>query len=87
MYYVYVLYSVSCRIYYKGYTENISKRLFEHNHDLSRFTAGKGPWELIILERYSTKREALAREKSLKRCKSEYFEWLRCQRRDGIHLS
>ncbi|MFN5621307.1 MAG: GIY-YIG nuclease family protein [Flavobacteriales bacterium] len=79
MYFVYVLFSPSFRVYYKGYTENITNRLAQHNGGLSRYTAGKGPWELIILESYPTKREALIREKSLKRCKSEYFEWLRHQ--------
>jgi len=78
-YYVYVLYSEKHRIYYKGFTEDISKRLHEHNHDLGRFTAGKGPWQLIVVEEYPTKREALIREKAIKKCKAEYFEWLRKQ--------
>jgi putative endonuclease len=86
MYYVYILYSPSFQVYYKGYTENINDRLAQHNAGLSRYTAGKGPWELIILECYSTKREALIREKSLKRCKSDYFEWLRMQPRNCLHL-
>ena len=55
MYYVYVLHSASFQVYYKGYTENIHDRLAQHNAGLSRYTAGKGPWELIILECYSTK--------------------------------
>ena len=55
MYSVYVLYSASFQVYYKGYTENINDRLAQHNAGLSRYTAGKGPWELIILESYSTK--------------------------------
>ncbi|MFM7234383.1 MAG: GIY-YIG nuclease family protein, partial [Flavobacteriales bacterium] len=77
MYFVYVLFSPSCNLYYKGFSEDVRKRLLEHNGDMSRYTAGKGPWELIVVERYATKREALIREKSLKRCKSDYFEWLR----------
>ena len=85
MYYVYVLYSASCEVYYKGYTENIEKRLDEHNSGLSRYTSGKGPWELIILESHATKREALIREKSLKSCKSDYFQWLRRQPQNMVH--
>ena len=77
MFYVYVLYSPSRGLYYKGFTEDVGKRLNQHNGNLSRYTSGKGPWELIIVEVYATKREALIREKSLKRCKSDYFEWLR----------
>ncbi|MFN9354261.1 MAG: GIY-YIG nuclease family protein, partial [Chitinophagales bacterium] len=31
MFYVYIIYSASGDVYYKGYTENIDKRLAEHN--------------------------------------------------------
>jgi len=79
MFYTYVLYSESRQVYYKGFTENVTKRFNEHNNNLSRYTAGKGPWRLIIVEQFDQKRNALMREKGLKRCKSEYFEWLKLQ--------
>ncbi len=41
MFYVYVLYSESHQVYYKGFTENVTKRFNEHNNNLSRYTAGK----------------------------------------------
>jgi putative endonuclease len=50
--------------------------MFEHNNDLSRYTAGKGPWKLIVLLKHNTREDALRREKSLKRCKADYFHWL-----------
>jgi putative endonuclease len=78
-YFVYVLYSENRKQFYKGFTENVERRLYEHNNDLGRYTAGKGPWQLIIVEKYDTKREALIREKALKKCKSEYFDWLKKQ--------
>lgn len=79
-YFVYILYSESHHIYYKGFTEDVKRRLFEHNNNLSRYTAEKGPWKLIIVEEFLSKREALIREKALKKCKSEYFEWLKVQK-------
>ena len=67
MYYVYILFSQRLNIFYKGITQNPDKRLQEHNNDLSRFTAGKGPWELVYLEEVSSKKEALIREKPIKK--------------------
>ena len=85
MFYVYVLYSESHQVYYKGFTENVTKRLTEHNNNLSRYTAGKCPWKLIVVEQFDQKRNALVREKGLKRCKSEYFEWLKFQPQNLAH--
>ncbi len=57
-FYVYVIYSDQKNLFYKGSTSDIEKRMFEHNNDLGRYTAGKGPWKLVVLERYDSKREA-----------------------------
>jgi putative endonuclease len=67
MYYVYILFSQRLNIFYKGITQNPQKRLFEHNNNLSRFTAGKGPWDLVYLEEVNSKKDALLREKSIKK--------------------
>jgi putative endonuclease len=79
MFYVYILKSLKDGTYYKGFTEDYKKRLEEHNSGLSRFTSGKLPWQLIYVEAHSTKKDALIREKKLKKCKSDYFEWLTLQ--------
>ena len=84
--FVYILYSESSNIYYKGFTENPDKRLWEHNNDLSRYTAGKGPWKIVYLENFPTKKEALIREKKLKRVNSEYLKWLIRQPQNLINL-
>ena len=42
MYWVYIIENAS-GIYYKGYTENLEKRINEHNSGESRYTSGKGP--------------------------------------------
>jgi putative endonuclease len=79
MFYVYIIKSLKDGTYYKGFTEDYKKRLEEHNSGLSSFTSGKLPWQLIYVEAHSTKKDALIREKKLKKCKSDYFEWLALQ--------
>ncbi len=76
MYFVYILYSESHKLYYKGFTENVKSRVEEHNAGKSRYTCNKGPWKLIFVQSFPTKKEALRREKSLKKCNANYFEWL-----------
>ena len=78
-YYVYILKSVKDGIYYKGSSEDYLKRLNDHNAGLSRYTSTRGDWELIYVEEQPDKRSMLIREKKLKCCKAEYFEWLRSQ--------
>ena len=75
-YYVYILKSLKDGTYYKGYTEDFRKRLEAHNNGLSEFTSHKIPWVMIYVEEHPDKKAALQREKKLKRCKADYFEWL-----------
>lgn len=67
MFYLYMIYSEVCDEFYKGITENPVQRLFEHNNALSRHTAGKGPWKLVYLKQFNTKKEALIQEKRIKK--------------------
>jgi putative endonuclease len=76
MYYVYIIESVQTGIFYKGSTEDYNKRLQEHNDGLSQYTRGKGPWKLIFVQCFSTRHDALIKEKRLKRCNKEYLRWL-----------
>ena len=77
--YVYILKSQVDGTYYKGSCSDYLKRFNEHNHGNTRFTSTKRPWELINVEEHTDKTSALKRERKLKRCKDEYFEWLRMQ--------
>jgi len=46
-YSIYILYSAKSDIYYIGQTENVSKRLAQHNDILSKsFTSKHQPWIL-----------------------------------------
>lgn len=76
MYHVYILYCHAHDLYYKGYTENLSIRLIEHNEGLSRYTSGKGPWELVYQKMFETKREALIEERRIKKLNRESLKKL-----------
>lgn len=75
MFYAYVLLSLKKRIYYKGSTENLSARIQQHNDGLVAFTSKYKPWKLIYYEEYSTRAEAMNREKFFKSGKGR--EWLK----------
>ena len=66
MFKVYVLKSRVADKSYVGSTDNIERRLAEHNIGKSKFTSRYKPWELIYAEEFSTREEALKREKYLK---------------------
>lgn len=68
MYTVYVLKSKVAHKSYVGYTDNINRRLGEHNSGRSTFTSKFSPWELIYEERYNNENDAIKREKYLKSC-------------------
>ncbi len=75
-YYVYIIKSDLDGTYYKGFCRDYLKRFEEHNAGLSRYTSRKIPWRLIYVEEHPDKRSALIRERKLKQCKVDYFEWL-----------
>ncbi|MFN5032575.1 MAG: GIY-YIG nuclease family protein [Flavobacteriia bacterium] len=62
-YYSYVLRSAKNGILYKGSTQNLEKRLQTHNSGKVKFTSKNIPWELVISEEFSTRSEAVKREK------------------------
>ena len=66
MYFTYVLWSSKIGKRYVGATDNVEKRLHEHNLGGNKFTKGGIPWILIRTEEFATKTEALQRENFLK---------------------
>ena len=62
-YYSYVLRSTKNGILYKGSTQNLEIRLQTHNSGKVKFTSKNIPWELVISEEFSTRSEAVKREK------------------------
>ncbi|MFN4123494.1 MAG: GIY-YIG nuclease family protein [Flavobacteriales bacterium] len=75
-YYVYIIRSISDGSYYKGYTEYPALRLHDHNEGFSSYTSKKGPWQMVYLQLFETKREALIREKNLKKYSKERLDAL-----------
>ena len=65
-YYVYVLLSQKDGLFYTGYTENLKKRLKEHNAGYVKSTERRRPFRLIYFEACSDRKDALRREKYLK---------------------
>ena len=73
-YFVYIIQSEIDNTYYKGFTENPEQRIRQHNDGKSRYTSTKTPWRFVYLEECETKREALIREKQIKRFNSQYLK-------------
>ena len=66
MYHVYLLKSKENSSLYIGYTNNIKRRLEEHNEGLVGYTKKHIPWALIYYETFLSLEDAKARENSLK---------------------
>ncbi|MGE5682026.1 MAG: GIY-YIG nuclease family protein [Bacillota bacterium] len=66
MFYVYVLRSIKYNRFYTGSTDNLEKRLKEHNSGKTKSIKAFIPWEIIYKEEYLTREEAVMREKYLK---------------------
>jgi len=66
MFYAYVLKSQSAGSHYYGSTENLDRRLQEHNSGKMKYTKGRRPWILHYFEEYETRSEAVKREKFFK---------------------
>jgi len=71
MYFLYILRSLKDLGYYIGITDNIEKRLREHNAGKTKSNKNRIPFILIYKETYNSKSEARKREIKLKRCYQE----------------
>ena len=70
MYIVYVLESDSTGRRYVGQTVDLIRRYREHAGGASSSTRSRGPWMVIHTEYFTSRREAVARERYLKSLKS-----------------
>ena len=66
MFYVYVLKSLSRNYLYVEMTNNIERRIKQHNNGLNKTTKPYRPFEIMQVEEYSSRVEARNREKFLK---------------------
>jgi putative endonuclease len=66
MYSVYVLRSQNSGRLYVGYASDVTQRVGQHNHGISKSTKNRGPWELVHTEAFETRIEAMGRQRKLK---------------------
>jgi len=70
MHYTYILYSDSIKKYYIGSSENLEERLKKHLSNHKVFTVKINDWKIVYSEEFTTKSEAIKREKEIKAWKS-----------------
>ncbi len=58
MFHVYVLKSVKFDKLYIGITDNIRRRVLEHNSGVSKSTKKYTPWRLVYYETYLSEKDA-----------------------------
>jgi putative endonuclease len=66
MYFVYAIPSKIKNYIYVGLTNNVQRRVGEHNNGYNEMTKPYKPFKLILVEKYETRVEARFREKYLK---------------------
>jgi putative endonuclease len=79
MFFVYLLKSLKDGKYYIGQTENLKKRLKEHNSGKNKSTKSRVPFVLLGFEEYNKREESRFREYQLKkypRKKKEFIDKL-----------
>ena len=75
MYYVYILKSLTNIKSYVGITNNVKRRLSEHNNGNNYYTKRYKPWKIVHIERYNKQFDAHNREKYLKSCSGR--KWMK----------
>jgi len=73
MYYVYILKSKKDNNLYLGSTDNLKKRLKEHNSGEVFSTKSRIPFEIIYCEIYKSEKDARIRESKLKKRKNALY--------------
>ncbi len=66
MHYVYTLHSTKDSNLYIGRTDDLRRRLSEHNNGKSFATAPRRPFKLVYYEAYAAEEDAVKREHNLK---------------------
>jgi len=64
---VYILFSDSLMTYYVGQTENLDRRLIDHNSGRGKHTSKGSPWRLIEKFDCRDRTEAVRLEKTIKK--------------------
>jgi len=67
---LYILQSKKTYRFYVGSTNNLIRRMSEHQRGHNLATRGRGPWELVYQEQFNSLADARRREIEIKRWKS-----------------
>jgi len=81
LFFVYIIRSEE-GYYYTGQTSDLQRRLLEHNSGISHSTKHGHNWQVIYKEEFSTRSEAMKREKWFKTGVGR--EWLKKMLRGGV---
>ncbi len=82
--FVYILYSPSLKVFYKGHTSNLKGRIVYHNSGFEDYTSKGSPWELCWSAEKETKSQAFQLELKLKNLtKTRLIEFMR-KYEDGL---
>ena len=73
MYTVYILYSKAIDRYYIGYSNNLERRIKEHNREKGKYTDRGIPWEIVYAKSFESKELAKQMEAYIKKRKSRLF--------------
>lgn len=71
--FLYILFSRKLNKFYIGSTNNIERRLYEHNIGHSVYTKNGIPWEMVFFREFDTLLLARAEERRLKKCKNRKY--------------
>ena len=72
-FYVYVLQSLKDFSFYIGQCDDLDCRMSKHFEGMSKYTSSKRPLRLVYFEVFQSRKEALMREKHIKRMKSRKY--------------
>ena len=70
MYFVYILQSLKTKKFYIGQCDHLIERFNEHQKGYTPSTRNRGPWWMPYYEVYSTRKDAVTRERQIKSKKS-----------------
>lgn len=76
MFCVYILYSERIKKFYTGTTDNVERRLYEHNHlidGIEAYTSRGRPWEVFFVIEGLSSRQAYGIESHIKRMNSSVY--------------
>lgn len=66
MFSVYIIQSIQNNRFYVGCTNNLLRRIEEHNSGYGKYTKRYIPWKLVYVESFDKQEKAYSREKEIK---------------------